>query len=137
MRSTCKHCGQVKPMDAFRKNSRCKNGRETTCKACAASRRRERFRANPEPILAANRAWAKAHRAQLNAYRVTYRLAHVDQFRARKRRDVADLADHYVRQLFCEDSPLKHQDIPQALVDARRLAIQIRRYVNGQRKKAA
>ena len=50
-----------------------------------------------------------------------------EQERTKRRNEINELADSYVRQLFCENNGLSHADIPQCLVDARRELIKLKR----------
>lgn len=44
---TCTGCGEAKPLDAFSRHPRGRDGRHPRCKACKAARERERRREDP------------------------------------------------------------------------------------------
>jgi len=61
---TCTKCGEVKPLDAFGKNVRSKDGHRPDCKPCVRSASRARYAANPESAI----AYRVAHRAEYAAH---------------------------------------------------------------------
>ena len=127
---TCIHCGLIKPLDAFRKAERMRDGRENGCKDCHNARRRARYAANPNVVLSANIAWAKAHREHLRSYSQRYSARHVDKKRAARRAEIDGLSDSYVRQIIVNGNQnLTHKDIPQSIVDAHREVLKIKRYI--------
>lgn len=85
----CNRCGEVKPLNDFRKSKTSPDGRNTICAACDAKRVREwkdarrdkvreqgraRYRANPEAGRAASAKWREKNREKsLEANRAAYR----------------------------------------------------------------
>ena len=133
---TCIHCGLTKPLDAFRKAARMRDGRENGCKDCHNARRRVRYAASPYLVLSSNRAWVSAHREQICAYRQQYSARHVDKKRAARRAEIDGLSDSYVRQIIINGNPnLTHKDIPQPLVEAHREMLKIKRFLRENSKR--
>jgi 5-methylcytosine-specific restriction endonuclease McrA len=61
---TCTGCGHAKPLEAFVKDKRCKDGRQARCKECTNAAYRERYAASPEwraRKVEQDRMWAQAN----------------------------------------------------------------------------
>ena len=65
----CRHCGELKQLEEFHRNSLVKDGRRPECKACTAAKRRGRYRKDPAAEIARVKAWQQANSDRLNAYR--------------------------------------------------------------------
>lgn len=132
---TCMHCGKTKPMELFRKAQRMRDGRENGCKECHNERRRKRYAENPDRTLAANRQWAADNRDHVNSYRRSWsRKGDVHYRSAKRRQEIANLSDSYVRQILVGDSTLTHADIPQSLVDAHREVLRLKRAIRDEKR---
>lgn len=132
---TCIHCQQSKPLDAFRKSTRMTGGRENGCKECHNERRRQRYAENPADILAANRQWASNNRDHVNSYRRNWsRKGYVHYRSAKRRQEIANLSDSYVRQILAGNSTLSHADIPQSLVDVHREVLRLKRAIRDEKR---
>jgi hypothetical protein len=134
----CIHCQQIKPLDSFRKNKRGSGGRENVCKSCAAKRRRERYAADSTLTLEQNRRWQAQNRpaiAELSRQWIKRKTLEngVHPRTVRRKTEIDTLSDSYVRQIIVGRSALRHQDIPQSMVDAHRLVLQIKRASNEKR----
>lgn len=77
---TCTKCGVEKPLEAFSRTPRQRDGRHSWCKACHALNAREWRAKNPDRAERAQRAWKAKHpevhaatkyRAHLKAYGLT------------------------------------------------------------------
>lgn len=66
---TCTRCGEVKPLDAFSRWVRGKDGRRLECRACSAERKRAWDDANRERIAAYCRKYREANRERIAAAR--------------------------------------------------------------------
>jgi hypothetical protein len=123
----CASCKGAKPAAEMRKDK----GRYYVCKACHNERRRSLYRRDSSATLATNAKWAKANKEWTNAYTRQWRVKDGANDRTKRRRvEIANLSDSYVRQMFCENSELKHSDIPQCMVEARRELIKLKRAIN-------
>lgn len=63
----CKKCDTEKPLDAFARNAKSRDGRYAYCKACVSAANAERYRNNRAAILARNKAWAMANPERVKA----------------------------------------------------------------------
>ncbi len=132
---TCMHCRQTKPLEMFRKASRMRDGRENGCKDCHNERRRKRYADRPEDTLAANRQWASDNRDHVNSYRRSWsRKGYVHYRSAKRRQEIANLSDSYVRQILVGDSTLTYVDIPQPMVDAHRELLRLKRALRHEKR---
>lgn len=89
----CSRCGEIKPADAFGKNSRLRSGLTSQCKACCAEYQRERRAEDPE----ANRRYAREWRAKnpdkVRALKRRYNESHKEQIAEAGRRRRAQKPD--------------------------------------------
>lgn len=132
---TCMHCKKAKPLESFRKAPRMRDGRENGCKDCHNERRRAAYRANPMPTLDRNGKWARKNGDKINSYRKSWsRKGYVHYRSAKRRQEIANLSDSYVRQILVGDSTLTHADIPQALVDAHREVLRLKRAIRDEKR---
>ena len=68
------------------------------------------------------------------AYQIKNRDKMRTYFRDKKSNDVKTLADNYIKDLFTrKNSPLTYEDIPQSLIEAKRLEIQMKRFIKEQK----
>jgi hypothetical protein len=92
---------------------------------------------NPEKFTELNREWyrksAPLNRDKLRARYKKYRKENSEKASARqkrfKSRAVRELDDVYVKQTLCARSSLRHEDIPQELVDLKRAQMLFRRQI--------
>lgn len=132
---TCMHCKQMKPLESFRKAPRMRDGRENGCKDCHNARRRKRYAESPADILIANRQWAADNRDQVNSYRRSWsRKGYVHYRSAKRRQEISNLSDSYVRQILVGVSALTHADIPQSLVNAHREVLRLKRALRDEKR---
>lgn len=126
---TCIHCQLPKPLEAFRKSTRMIGGRENGCKDCHNERRRALYQADPSATLTRNRKWFQDNREKLNAYHREWRnRLDVNRRTAKRREEIACLADSYIKQLL-SGGVMSHADIPKPLVEAQRELLKIKRYI--------
>lgn len=131
---TCMHCKKTKPLESFRKAPRMRDGRENGCKDCHNERRRAAYHANPQPVLERNGRWAKANKKATNEYRKSWsRKGYVHYRSAKRRQEIANLSDSYVRQILVGDSTLTHADIPQPMVDVHREVLRLKRAIRDEK----
>src|SRR4051794_1474350 len=55
----CSRCKEVKPLDAFSPRKNGPQGRQSSCKACAAEDQRSRYRRDPLAVLERAERWRK------------------------------------------------------------------------------
>ena len=148
----CTACGADKPADQFRRHA--DGSQMRYCAACHLAKRRAQHAAAKEhrnarrrEIYAANIGGERDKAAARNAARYAKRgrddlarweAENPDAVRANTRAKMAryrsSLTESYVRRLLVQHGgPLKAKDIPQPLVELKRLQIQIERAVNEQR----
>ena len=58
---TCKGCGEIKPFEEFRAESKMRDGRTNRCKECTRAQTRAWNRANPERKAQASLGWRRAN----------------------------------------------------------------------------
>jgi len=132
---TCMHCKKTKPLELFRKALRMRDGRENGCKDCHNERRRAAYRADPRATLDRNGRWARENSDKVNIYRKSWsRKGYVHYRSAKRRQEIANLSDSYVRQILVGDSTLTHADIPQSLVDAHREVLRLKRALRDEKR---
>lgn len=68
----CKKCGSEKSLDEFPKSTKNKDGRESRCKSCSASERREKYAQNPEKYRNQTKAWAETNKDKIVEARRKY-----------------------------------------------------------------
>jgi predicted nucleic acid-binding Zn-ribbon protein len=153
MEKRCTKCGEVKSLEEFCVDKTIKSGRSSRCKECRREYLRKWREKNRGKLLERSRQWVAENPEKR---RETVRKS--DAKNAKKRREKAreryaenrerlnldtlkrgarnrkNLSDVYVRQLMTKRSPLLHADIPQELVEAKRVELKIKRYLREQSK---
>lgn len=81
----CRQCHQVKPLDAFSKVSRNKDGLNTICRECHAAYQREWRRNNPGKAAAYSRKYYSEHVDEHREYSKRYYAEHREECLARSR----------------------------------------------------
>ena len=123
----CSLCGNVKPLTEYHKKTKYHDGLDPWCKSCKHERDYARYHADPKAAYQRTRAYVLAHPEQAKAYKQKSAAKMREKERERRRTEINELGDSYIRQLFCEANGLAHSDIPQCLVDARRALIKLKR----------
>jgi len=133
---TCRTCKGAKPATAYR-------GTRSECQACENQRRRAWYAAQPvKPHQTAEgaayyRAWYEANAEAVKARALAWTAANPE-----KRRDVCKenmarqrdkLSTAYVRRMLAASVNLKAKDIPDALVEAQRELLKLKRAINEKR----
>ena len=134
----CTKCFIEKPMEDFYQISLPKLRQTSACKACLIARSRKNVLANPE----LRQDWMMRSSTARKEYRKRYNIDHPDAHKAwvaanldicrtrskNAQRSSADrLADGYILHLLTQKTNLARTDIPQALVDAKREQLSIKR----------
>lgn len=57
----CSKCGELKPLTAFYREQRCRDGYRPDCKACFAARAKQWYSHNRQHVLARVKAWQQAN----------------------------------------------------------------------------
>lgn len=111
---------------------------------------RDWYSANKEKAAEMRRSNYERHRSERIAYSKAYREANkeavrrrVEDWRSRNEEHIAkyeqmrrdELADDYVRKVLSGNSLLGHHDIPQSLVEAKRVHLQIKRLLRKEKQK--
>ena len=65
----CTSCGVEKPLEAFHRSSRSKDGRVSTCKECVSEYQRARYRENAQTIRRERRERERSMKVELDWYR--------------------------------------------------------------------
>ena len=137
---TCKWCGWEKPYSEMRSRQG-KHGLivENTCTPCAAKKAREWYWADPDRAREKTKRWRLENHDKKLAYQrywVSNNKAHI----SRKDKERSDnLTDSYVRGIITkvEGGPktMSNSDVPQALVEAKRIQLMILRSVKDEKCK--
>jgi 5-methylcytosine-specific restriction endonuclease McrA len=78
---TCSRCRVAKPLDAFHRRARAKDGLAVWCKPCVKAYNRARYLADPEVICEATRQYRAANAERVAEAKRVYRAAHPEQRR--------------------------------------------------------
>lgn len=103
----CKRCGETKALEAFSPQRGCILGRRPVCNECRKPGHRAYFErvkdTTRDARLARGRAYYSANKAKVNARVMecnrAWRLAHPEEYRARKRANYANLRERVVAHL--------------------------------------
>ena len=139
---TCISCLRDKPLDDFGLYKRSKDGRTATCKTCRNSmyraRRdknaeRERYHQNKARHAEKRKLYrqrnSKEEVARVNAWREKNPEILKELRKRYQRKNVETAKDGYIKHLLKSGSSLRPTDIPQALIECKRLELKITRYV--------
>lgn len=91
---TCSKCGETKPLDAFYRRKRAKDGRNGECAACVKAAVRAWQKANPDKAAEGRRRWQKQNREKISAI-------------ARERRKQNPAATREINRRYRERNPKK------------------------------
>jgi 5-methylcytosine-specific restriction endonuclease McrA len=88
LEKVCKGCGELKPLDAFYRCSKVRDGRKPRCKECSSAESRQWRLANPDKQKRSTQRWRDANDAAYRAKKretdKAYRLANIDAIKARR-----------------------------------------------------
>ena len=107
---TCIKCGIKKDETEFYKG-------RNKCKECIKEYKKEYRQKNKERIKEYNKEYRQKNKEYFKEYNKEY---------------VEQCTDGYIRRLLAKDSTLNSLDIPQGLIESKRLLIQIERYIKKQ-----
>ena len=150
---TCSGCKVDRPVAEFSKDKRCSSGFGGCCKICSnarsaefrknnpekhASRQRAWRHANREKAASISKKWEKSNRTKISAARAKWRKENSEVVaaatdRARKIAK-ATLSDGHIKKLLCDNNGIPHKQIPQSLVELKRIQIQISNFLKEQSK---
>ena len=119
----CTVCKQSLPTDLFYKDATRPRGVRSACKACTkASNNKDKDK---------QKAYYRANREARIEYGKAYYLGHKAEAKVHAKRSfkkaVDNLDDAYIKHILVKFTSLKRNDIPQALVDLKRLELAIKR----------
>lgn len=130
---TCGKCGACKPRAEFYTSNSNADGLMGACKVCHAGRVAEWQRANKSRVLGYKASWRESNRDRHNKSSAKRYADQHERLKAINRKNAArycrDLEDQYVRNKLRRGTQLGSADIPQPLVEAKRLQLQIKRLV--------
>lgn len=117
----CAKCKQSLPDEYFYKDASRPSGLRTSCKACSKSARntdrdRERYQANKEACIAYGKAYYRANKSKGK-----------ENAKRSFKRAVDELSDAYVKHTIIKFTSLRREQVPQVLVELKRLEIAIKR----------
>ena len=92
--------------------------------------------AHLEQERAKNTAWQKANSEKSRAIKQKWKTAHPDKVKADQQRQRDNLSNNYLRRKISQHTTMKSGDIPQALVDAHRELLRLKRALRGGTKEA-
>ena len=129
---TCIKCGIKKYETEFYKG-------RNQCKECIKEYRQK----NKERIKEAKKEYQQKNKECIKEYNKEYRQKNKERikecrqknkeyFKEYKKEYVEQSTDGYIREILARDSTLKPSDIPQGLIETKRLLIQIQRYIKKQ-----
>ena len=84
MSKTCTKCEQLKPLEDYYHSKSCKDGRQSSCKACHKARARKWKKENPEKARAANRKWRKENPEKARAATLKWQKENPDKEKEKK-----------------------------------------------------
>lgn len=120
----CSKCGEVKLLDCFRE-------RRAICKTCESAWQRQYRKANAATVAERWRKYQEANAAALNDRARKYREANAAAISARCRlryeANAAAIADTYVKSLLQQQLNLPRNQIPDELVEMKRLLLKGKR----------
>ena len=151
---TCLKCGVKKSLDSFYSDIVRKDKKSPYCKDCHRERKRLAKLANPEKISAQKHASYLRHIDTKKRYDKLYHVAHKEKKNAQSkvwknnnrdkynqrcnmlhRRHRENLEDEYIKTRLMENAiAMKRADIPQELIEIKRLTILIKRHVKDENK---
>lgn len=82
----CSKCSQVKPLTAFSRNARARDGLQGRCKTCCNEIARQHYAANSEQVRETAREYRRANREKVAARNSQYNEANPERVRTWKRR---------------------------------------------------
>lgn len=122
----CSHCERSLPNAAFNKDRSHADGMASWCRECIHAAKRDHYRNNPEQYRARNeRKPAAVKREVVYRWKRNHPELVAEMHRSQRQR----LTDGAVRSMLTNGTSMRNQDIPQALVEAKRLQLQITRLV--------
>lgn len=136
---TCSKCGLEKPVshfykDGLRQRADCKpcikiyksNYRATNLEKLRAACRKW-AKSNPDKIKAGKEKWRKANPKKLLSANQRWRKANPDTVMAYGKKNVLSMSTYYIKSLLSQDQSFGSKDIPQELIELKRVQLQITR----------
>jgi len=97
---------------------------------------RKYYKENKTECDSRNKLWNKNNRAKRNNYTREYEKSNPEWARAVRRRtktkDRLELRDPYIKKLLRQNTILRDKDIPQSLIEAKRIEIKMKHYFKEQ-----
>lgn len=122
----CSKCGKVKPIKRFSKRYDRKCGYHAQCKDCSNKRIKQYMKEYRQ------RPYVKAKRKKTRqAYDYKYKKSARGKVSNKKyeKKKTENLHDHYIKHLLIQNTTLSYSDIPQGLLEIKRLQIQLIRKI--------
>ena len=157
----CCRCKQAKCLDGFGVDRKAKDGHSYRCKQCTKESNKHWYQANREKVIATARAWDAANPEKVAERKLAYAARYPERVKEanrkyglkpdvvakqkadprrkayqKQRREacITELKDEYVRRVLAQRLSITGSALPQALVDAHREVMKIKRYINEQRQ---
>jgi hypothetical protein len=150
----CKRCNSTKPISEFFSDIQRKDNKSPYCKVCHRDIKRLRKIANPEKISAQKHAsyirnidtkkkydklYHATHKEKKNAQSKIWKNSNRDRYNQRcnmlHKRHRVNLEDEYIKTLLMQDTlGISRQDLPQELIEAKRLELLIKRTIKDANK---
>jgi len=115
---TCSKCKETKSVSLFNKNKSRKDGYDHSCRQCANEAWRDCIKNNPEKEKERN----KKRNLNLNRKDFTKEWWKIQRH---------NLGDSYIKLAICQNTSLKFSEIPQELIECKRIQLQIQRHIKG------
>lgn len=158
---TCCACKELKPLEAFSKDKKAKDGLCYRCKVCSKELMKDWYAANRDRLIAKARANDLANPELAKQRKREYAARHPNKVKEANRKYAAkpevlermrndprriayhrqrgkaakeNLTDEYVRRVMANKLSITGSQIPQALVDAHRELMKIKRYLSEKRQ---
>lgn len=134
---TCKTHGALKREQVVKKTKSATGEQLYRCKACLSIFHRNHYEKNRERLLKQTKDFNNADRERYltrkRKYSKKYRELHGDEERLRIRKQdrkyIDNLDDRYVKKLLTKRSNMKGTDMPQQLINLKRVIVKIKRKV--------
>jgi hypothetical protein len=122
----CKKCGEEKPLNTkmFEVHRHIIG---YTCRVCGNAKRREYYKANKERIYKHTRKWIVKNKERVRELNRRWYLQHKEHVDSKRTAIYHEYPDHIIKAILASHSSLSLADIPQELVDVKRLQLQILR----------
>jgi len=114
----CHKCGEYKPIHAFHKDKNRKGGHSDRCAECVIAHVKNYYQTHRSETIQRAREWNQKNQVRRREIALAW-----------GNKEVARLGDSYIRSKISESTGLAHNDIPQELVETKRVHMKIKRLI--------